>query len=115
MVGSMQSLLHRCSDACCECPRSERGLSWSPQFVHGFQASWSVASASCCAYFSRGALWPNVVLRKPEEECCVLPVVQLLFLRLLLGVQNHPETVSFIVACDPRCKSERVGSSRSDV
>ena len=54
---------------------------------------------------SRGALWPKVVLRKPEEECCVLPVVQLLFLRL----------VGLFVACDPRCKSERVGSSRSDV
>ena len=60
--------------------------------------------ASCCAY-SRVVLWPKVVLRKPEEECCVLPVVQLLFLRL----------VGLFVACDPRCKSERVGSSRSNV
>ena len=43
----------RDSQRCGECPRSERGLSWSLQFVYG--SSLSVASASCCAY-SRVAL-----------------------------------------------------------
>ena len=47
-------------------------------------------------------LWPGLigvewlwtwVKRLPIGR--VLPVVQLLFLRLLLGVQNHPETMSF--------------------
>ena len=59
----------RDSQRCGECPRSGRGLSWFAQFVHGFQVSLSVASASCCAY-SRVALSGRTLFSgSPTEQC----------------------------------------------